>query len=77
MGIEFNTEDFDDNNLWDYLRRREEFKDLAEIRDCLITIPASEAACERIFSVLKKIIIPLANRTSEELEKARLTYLFF
>ena len=77
LGIEFNIDDFDDNNLWDYLRRREEFRDLAEIRDCLIAIPASEAACERIFSVLKRIINPLANRTSEELEKARLTYLNF
>ena len=67
--------DSDDDSCWSFIRARKIFSKLAELRDIIATIPASEAACERAFSFLKKIITPIANNTSEEVEMAKIIYM--
>ena len=57
---------------WDHLRLLPEFQDLAHISLMLLSVPASEAACERCFWKQRKILTDERNRTSHKLAFARL-----
>lgn len=65
----------DDDSAWTYNKTKSYMKNLAELRDMLIVIPASEAACERALSKLKKVVSPTANNTGEKVEMAKLIYM--
>ena len=67
------SNDCSDDVIWNILRQRKEFIGLAELRDRLSYIVASEAVCERLFSLLKSINKPYSTRISEEVEMAKIT----
>ena len=66
------SNDCSDDVIWNILRQRKEFIGLAELRDRLSYIVASEAVCERLFSLLKSINKPYSTRISEEVEMAKI-----
>lgn len=64
-----------DKDIWLMLSMRPIFKDLASLHDRVVYIPSSESECERIISLLKKVVKPNCTRTSSDLEKAKITYI--
>ena len=64
-----------DADVWALLSLRKEWRNLAEYATRVVTIPASEASCERFFS-RQRLAIPKNRRmTSKKLEGARMSYL--
>ena len=58
--------------LWDIICLNEDYNKLAELRNRLLCIPSSETTSERSLSLLKKIVNPLATRTSEKIEMSKI-----
>ena len=54
-------------DTWRFLEQNDEFYDIAQFALKLLSIPTSEAACERMFWKLRKIMTDERNRTSDEL----------
>jgi hypothetical protein len=64
--------------LWNYFARLapdHRYDDIVTKVISIISIPASEASCERAFSRQKRVITHLRTRTSPELARARLAFL--
>ena len=59
-------------DMWNFYEKFDEFTDLAIIALRLITIPSSEASCERTFWKQRKILTDERARTGENLAFARL-----
>lgn len=64
-----------DDDIWSILSYRPFFKQLADLRERVSSIPSSEAECERTLSLLKRVIKSNSTRTSEELEQAKISYI--